>query len=122
MEQVAQPAQLSAEQFARLQYVEKELGVALVAYEPETRLRLATPSAEQMKRLQAVEKELGFRLVAYELIRTEYMSQNVTLEGVQSVQLSEEQFDRLQAVEEQLGAVLMAYKSPQDDTNITSPQ
>jgi len=58
-----QVADLSEEQLARLQEFEQEIGVFMVALEPQ--YPLASINDEQVARLQAMERELGVVLLAY---------------------------------------------------------
>jgi hypothetical protein len=57
-------AQLDEARLTKLRALEKELGVCLVALEPE--VKLADLSGEKLERVQASEKELGVVLLAYE--------------------------------------------------------
>jgi hypothetical protein len=57
-------AQLDEGRLKRLQQAERELGVVLVALQPQ--YSFAKLSADQIKRLEALEKELGVVLLAYE--------------------------------------------------------
>jgi hypothetical protein len=59
-----QVAQLDEARMKQVQALERELGVWLVALEPEA--QPASLSDEQLKKLQAKEKELGVVLVAYQ--------------------------------------------------------
>ncbi len=59
-----QIAQLDQARLEKLQELEKELGVWVVALEPA--IRLADLSAEQLEQLQAKEKEMGVVLLAYQ--------------------------------------------------------
>ena len=105
-----QQARLSQEQMARLDAMEMELGVTLVAYESTAPLKLAHPSAEQLKEITEVEKKLGLVLVAYELNRQELTEQYaVSEQDALSAKLSAKQYKRLQAVEAEVGLTLMAY-------------
>jgi hypothetical protein len=58
-------ANLSRDQLANLRDLEKELGVLLVALEPQH--QLADLSETQLDRLQAAEEELGVVLLAYQV-------------------------------------------------------
>jgi hypothetical protein len=57
-------ASLNDERLATLKALEKELGVYLLALEPDT-LRLAELKPEQIKKLQTAEEKLGVMLIAY---------------------------------------------------------
>jgi len=57
-------ASLSDEHLATLKVLEKELGVTLLALEPDT-LPVAKLDAAQVKKLQATETKLGVVLLAY---------------------------------------------------------
>ena len=106
-----QQAHLSNEQMLRLQSMERELGVTLVAYESAAPLRLAHPSAEQLKQITEVEKQLGLVFVAYELNRQELVEPHAVSEMEASpAKLSDKQYKRLQAVEAEVGLTLMAYQ------------
>jgi hypothetical protein len=52
------------DQLGTIRAFEKELGVVIVAYEPQ--LHLATLSDEQIERLREMERELSAVLVAFE--------------------------------------------------------
>jgi len=106
-----QQAHLSKDQTERLQLMERELGVTLVAYESSSPLRLAHPAKEQLKRIDAMEKELGLVFVAYEVARQEWTVPHVVSELEASpAKLSDKQNKRLQAVEEEVGLTLMAFQ------------
>lgn len=105
-----QQANLSKDQMTRLQSMERELGVTLVAYESTAPLRLAQPPAEQLNRISEVERELGLVFVAYELNRQEVTEPHFVSEQEASpARLSDKQYKRLQAVEAEVGLTLMAY-------------
>lgn len=57
-------AQLDERQLSRVQSLEDELGVTIVAYEP--RPAFARLNEEQLHRINEVEQELGTILIAYE--------------------------------------------------------
>ena len=57
---------LSGEQLARLQQLERELGHVLVAVEPQT--RTAELSQDELRRLQEAEREMGLILLAYDKV------------------------------------------------------
>jgi hypothetical protein len=106
-----QQAPLSKDQMSRLQSMERELGVTLVAYESTAPLRLAQPTAEQLKRMTELEKQLGLVFVAYELNRQELTAPHVVSEmDASPAKLSDKQYKRLQAVEAEVGLTLMAYQ------------
>ncbi|HEX6715836.1 MAG TPA: hypothetical protein VF088_01925 [Pyrinomonadaceae bacterium] len=105
-----QQAHLSKEQMGRLEMMEMELGVTLVAYESNAAMRLARPSAEQLKRISAVEKELGLVFVAYEMNRQELTAAHyVSEQEATPAKLSDKQYKKLQAVEAETALTLMAY-------------
>jgi hypothetical protein len=107
-----QQANLSKEQLVRLQSMERELSVSLVAYESTEPLRLASPSKEQLKRVEAVERELGLVFVAYELARQDSTLPHVVAkQEAQPAKLSDKQYKRLQAAETEVGLTLMAYQT-----------
>lgn len=58
-------ASLNDDKLATLKILEKELGVCLLALEPDT-LQLAKLTPEQISKLQAAEGKLGVMLVAYQ--------------------------------------------------------
>src|SRR3954451_6147088 len=72
-----QQAQLSKEKVSRLQSMERELGVTLVAYESTAPLKLANPTADQLKQVTELEKKLSLVFVAYELNRQELTEPHV---------------------------------------------
>lgn len=55
-------AAINDEQVQKLQRLEQELGVSVVAYEP---MQYAPLSTDAVQRLQRLERELGVVLVAY---------------------------------------------------------
>ena len=57
---------LSGEQLAKLQQLERELGRVVVAVEPQT--KPAELSQDELRRLQQVEREMGLILVAYDKV------------------------------------------------------
>jgi len=104
-------AELTPDQTRRLQDFENELCIALVAYEPEERLRPAILTDDQHKRLREVEQELGLALVAHELIKPlPYVQSYTPSQELELVNLSEEQFAQLKATEDEVGVMLMAYR------------
>lgn len=106
-----QLARLSKEQTVHLNFVEKELGMTLVAYDSSDRLRLASPESTKLRKIQELEKQLGYVLMAYELNQAKSRVQNFSTEmAVPSAELSEKQFKQLQEVEKEVGLTLMAYK------------
>jgi hypothetical protein len=110
LESRPQYANLSVEQYARLQSCEGMLGVALVAYEPETTFRVAKSSEAQLKRLRQWEKECGQVLVAYEQVVADIQTGTELPSGFEEVKLSDQQFEALQKVESEMGFILMACK------------
>ncbi|HEY0514967.1 MAG TPA: hypothetical protein VGH73_23940 [Thermoanaerobaculia bacterium] len=105
-----QLAELSLEHYARVQALEKELGITLVAFGSISQIRLAQPSKQQLQRLSGVEKELGFILVAYELAGEDVRTPRASdAEKARLAKLSDQQYEKLHKVEEEVGLTLMAY-------------
>ncbi len=59
---LTQLADMSASEIKKVNALEKELGVVLIAYKP---LEFADLSANQIKELQKVEKDIGATVIAY---------------------------------------------------------
>ena len=59
---MTQLADISASEVKKVNVLEKDLGVVLIAYKP---LEFADLSAAQIKELQKVEKDIGATIVAY---------------------------------------------------------
>lgn len=59
---LTQLADMSASEINKVNALEKELGVVLIAYKP---LEFADLSANQIKELQKVEKDIGATIIAY---------------------------------------------------------
>jgi len=59
---MTQLADISAAEVKKVNVLEKDLGVVLIAYKP---LEFADLSASQIKELQKVEKDIGATIVAY---------------------------------------------------------
>jgi hypothetical protein len=57
-----EPAKLKKDQIAKIQQLEKELDVVLVAFQKPT--SFADLSPEQLKKVQNLEKDLGLTLLA----------------------------------------------------------
>jgi hypothetical protein len=55
-------AEVSSSGIKKINALEKELGVVLMAYKP---LEFAELSASQIKELEKVEKDIGFTVIAY---------------------------------------------------------
>jgi len=110
LEAKARYANLSPEQFVRLQGVERELGVALVAYEPEATFRVAQLPEKEVKHLQQLEKEIGSVFVAYQHVRNEPQVEGFRPAGHEPAELSDDQYERLQRSEADTGLLLMAYR------------
>lgn len=106
-----QLANLSKEQSLRLNSMERELDVSLVAYVSTAPLTLANPPKDKLKRIGEVEKELGLVFVAYELARQSSDQFALPKRQGQAAKLSDKQYRRLQAVEEEVGLTLMAYQA-----------
>jgi hypothetical protein len=109
LRQEARLAKLTRDQYIRLQVLERERGVALVAFESVDRLRLARPSEEQLRRLQALERELGFVLIAYALERGEAVLAFAE-KGARLARLSKQQAAKLRQLEDETDLVFMAYQ------------
>lgn len=104
-------ANLSPEQYGRLQKIEKELGMLLVAYEPEGQMRLAELSDEPLRRIRQMEEETGLILLAYERVQQGVaVKANEPPEDYEPTPLSAEQCQRLQAVEAKTGLIFIAYR------------
>ncbi len=108
LEQANQLAKLTPEQYGRVQAVESELGVSLIAYETDTRYRLAKLSSKEVAGIKELEKRSGHVLVAYEMLFNERWRSS--LPQFEQVVLTDVQSDRLQALEEESGLVLVACK------------
>jgi hypothetical protein len=108
LEQVNRLAKLTPEQYSRVQAVENEIGVSLIAYEAETRYRLAKLSAKEVGQLKQLEKSSGHVLVAYDLVYTS--DRRNSIPQFDQAPLTEAQANRLQALEDESGLVLMACK------------
>jgi len=104
-----QQAYLSGEKMLRLQAMERELGVTLVAYESASPLQLANPTRDQLQQLEELEKKTGLVLVAYELNCRPHRPL-VSERDARPADLSDEQYQRLQAVEAEINLTLMAYE------------
>jgi hypothetical protein len=59
---LTQLAEISAPEIKKVNALEKDLGVVLIAYKP---LEFADLSATQVKELQKVEKDIGATIIAY---------------------------------------------------------
>ncbi|MGD0818899.1 MAG: hypothetical protein ABR986_10990 [Methanomassiliicoccales archaeon] len=59
---LTQLADISAPEIKKVNALEKELGVVLIAYKP---LEFADLSASQIKELQKIEKDIGATVIAY---------------------------------------------------------
>ena len=59
---LTQLADISAPDIKKVNVLEKDLGVVLIAYKP---LEFADLSAPQIKELQKVEKDIGATIIAY---------------------------------------------------------
>jgi hypothetical protein len=59
---LTQLADISAPDIKKVNVLEKDLGVVLIAYKP---LEFADLSATQIKELQKVEKDIGATIIAY---------------------------------------------------------
>jgi hypothetical protein len=108
-EQQAQLANLSPEDHARVQKLEHDLGISLVAYDPLSRYQLAKPSPQQLERINTVERDLGLVLVAYHHEQTPQQFPATTTPGQKLAKLADDQYDSLHQIEEETGLVLMAY-------------
>jgi hypothetical protein len=57
---------LTGEQLAKVQQLEREIGRVVVAVQPQTTTAELAP--DQLRRLQEVEKEMGLILLAYDKV------------------------------------------------------
>jgi|SRR5271165_4582620 len=111
LEAKVQYAELSHEQFARLQHVEKDLGVSLVAYQATDYYQIASVPTQTLEQLQQLEKVAGLVFIAYQHTRESPVPESIRPEaGYEPASLSEDQADRLQRSEAETNLVLMAYK------------
>lgn len=101
-------AKLSPEQHSRVQSIENEMGVSLVAYEPITSFRLAKLSAKETGQLKEMEKTFGHLLKAYDMVYSGQVQK--TLDQLPQMALTETQAARLQKLEEESDLILVAYK------------
>ena len=104
-------ADLSPSDYARVQRLERDLGISLVAYEPISRYKMAQPSAQQLAQIHALERELDLVLVAYHHEQAPPPEPAITSPDTPLAQLAEDQYERLHQIEEQTGLVLMAYSA-----------
>lgn len=103
-------AKLSDDQFARIQHMERELGVSLVAYRATDYYRLATIPAQMLQRVQQLENDTGLVFIAYQHILEDATGENIHPEdGYEVADLSEDQAERLQRSERETNLLLMAY-------------
>jgi len=108
-----QYANLSPEQFAKLQSMEREFGVSLVAYEGIDYYRIANLSGHQLQQMRQLEKDTGLFFVAYQHISEDPVSESFHPE--KAADLSEEQSKRLRQMECEANLLLMAYKNSRED-------
>lgn len=90
-------AQLDKVRESRIQELEKELKVRVLALHPET--QQAQLSKEQMTRLESIEMELGVTLVAYQ-----------SSAPLRLAQPTAEQLKQITELEKKLGLVFVAYE------------
>ena len=113
LEASAEYAELAPEQFSRLQQVESELRVSLVAYRATDYYQIASVPAETLERLQQLERDTGLVFIAYQHIRENAVPESIRPDdGYEPAQLSENQAERLQHVEAETNLILMAYTKP----------
>ena len=108
VEQADQLAKLTPAQYSRVQAIENEIGVSLVAYETDTHYRLAKLSARDVGRVKELEKTANYVLVAYELVYSNQAKK--AAQPFPQAALTEAQSARLQKLEEEADLVLVAYK------------
>jgi hypothetical protein len=106
-----QYAELSRDQFAKIQHMERELAVSLVAYQATDYYRFASLPAQTLQRVQQLEKDTGVVFVAYQHIHEDATGENFHPEdGFEVADLSEDQAERLQRSERETNLLLMAYR------------
>lgn len=104
-------ANLSRDQLAKLQSMERELGVSMVAYEAIDYYRIANLPGHELQRMQQLEKDTGLFMVAYQHISEGPVTQSFRPEGYKVADLSENQAKRLQETEHETNSLLVAYKN-----------
>jgi hypothetical protein len=104
-------ANLSRDQLAKLQSMERELGVSLVAYEAIDHYRIANLPGHELQRMQQLEKDTGLFMVAYQHISEDPVAQSFRPEGYKVANLTENQSKRLQQAERETSSLLVAYKN-----------
>jgi hypothetical protein len=111
LEAKVQFAELSHDQFVRLERMEKELGVSLVAYRATDYCQIASVPEQTLQRVQQLERDTGLVFIAYQHIHENPVPESTPSEaGYEPAALSEDQADRLQRSEAETNLVLMAYK------------
>jgi|SRR5579862_156055 len=111
LEAKVQFAELSHDQFVRLERIEKELGVSLVAYRATDYYQIASVPVETLERVQQLERDTGLVFVAYQHVREEPVRAFFRPEdGCSVAELSEDQAERLYQSECDSNLLLMAYK------------
>lgn len=103
-------AKLSHDQCKKLQHIEGELGVSLVAYQSTDYYRIASVHSETLQRMHQLEKDAGLVLVAYQHIREDPSRESFPKRGNEVAELSKDQVARLQQSESETNLMLMAYK------------
>src|SRR4030095_9095697 len=106
-----QYANLSRDQFAKLQSIEREFGVSLVAYEGIDYYRIASLPAHELQRVQQLEKDTGLFFVAYQHISEDPVTQTFHPGDYEVADLSEDRLRRLQQKECETNFLLVAYKN-----------
>lgn len=96
---------------AKLQSMEREFGVSLVAYEGIDYYRIASLPGYELQRMQQLEKDTGLCFVAYQHISEDPVTESLHPEGYEVADLSEDQSKRLQQTECEANLLLMAYKN-----------
>jgi hypothetical protein len=108
VEQGNQLAKLSPEHYSRVQSIENEIGISLVAYEPATSFRLAKLSVKEAGQIKEIEKTFGHLLIAYDMVFSSQTQK--ALQQLPQAALTEAQAARLQELEEESDLVLVACK------------
>src|SRR5262249_13107934 len=83
-----QYANLSGDQFAKLQSLEREFSVSLVAYEGIDYYRIASLPAHELQRVQQLEKDTGLFFVAYQHVSDGPVTQSFHPEDYKVADLS----------------------------------
>jgi hypothetical protein len=111
LEAKVQFAELWHDQFVRLERVEKELGVSLVAYRATDYYQIANVKERTLEQVQQLESDTGLVFIAYQHIRENPVPESTPSEfGYEPAVLSEDQADQLRRGEAETNLVLMAYR------------